>query len=157
MRSYKPGKGVIDKDLISKITLNIGGFMDVKELYPESEGTYFCSYQPMIDSWGEVLVQVDDHDYQGDTRVLLKKGKKIGLITFGWGSCSGCDALQACSNYRDLQNLYDVLESNIKWMTPKESLKYFREHDWKGDYGWHTTGRDQFVKEAIVVLEEMCK
>lgn len=108
----------------------------VKQLYPDMEAEPFYGpgdYQPLIDSFGEVLLQVDDKDYQGDTRVILKRGDEYGLLIFGWGSCSGCDALQACDTYQDIENLRARLESVIKWMTAKDLLAYIETHDWHLD------------------------
>ena len=71
--------------------------IDVKELYKdESWGWY--DYQPMLNAFGKVAIQVDDDAYQGDSRLLYDENGKIGVLIFGWGSCSGCDALQACGS-----------------------------------------------------------
>lgn len=125
--------------------------MDVRKLYENIDDEYFSaySYWPMIDSFGKELVHVDDENYQGDTRVLLERGGNIGLLIFGWGSCSGCDALQACTNYKELQDLYNRLESSIQWWdTDAEALKYFNEHDWEGDYSWREKETKEFVKQC---------
>lgn len=57
------------------------------------------SYQPIMDSFGNIILQVDDNDYQGDSRLLYREDDRIGFLQFGWGSCSGCDSLQACHSY----------------------------------------------------------
>lgn len=129
--------------------------MNVRDLYPQSDSSYFsvCSYQPMIDSFGSVLVQVSDHDYQGDTRVLLEDSGLIGLIIFGWGSCSGCDALQACQSFSDLQELYDSLKSRVQWWeSAEEALDYFEKHDWEGDYSCHSDETRDFVTQCRNLL-----
>ena len=133
---------------------------DVKTLYPgHDDEDYFsiCGYQPMTDSFGKVLVQVDDRDYQGDTRVLLEGvDGRPGLLIFGWGSCSGCDALQACENYNDLQQLYDRLKSCIRWFDDADdALCYFETHDWKGDYSWHEKEMRVFISQCKDALAKM--
>ena len=82
--------------------------MKAETLYPNFS---YCEsdYQPIVDSFGNVLIQVDDADYQGDTRVLYEKDGKYGYLNFGWGSCSGCDALQACCNIEEIQELINSL------------------------------------------------
>ena len=66
----------------------------------------FCDYRPMIDSFGyEILLQVDDKDYQGDSRLLFRDVSRYGILIFGWGSCSGCDSLQACESLEDVEKL----------------------------------------------------
>ena len=129
--------------------------IDVKSIY-ENDGWGWSDYQPMIDAFGNVAVQVDDQDYQGDTRVLYDNNGKIGHLVFGWGSCSGCDALQACDDYEELQELCNELENDIKWFdNKKEALEWFKAHDWEGDYSWHQEESRDFVKKAIAYLSEM--
>ena len=67
------------------------------KLYPGIKDSFMfgpSDYQPIINHIGKVLVQEDDEDYQGDTFVLLEKDSKYGFLNIGWGSCSGCDAVQ---------------------------------------------------------------
>jgi len=130
--------------------------MNVRDLYPQSNSDYFSvySYQPMIDSFGNVLIQVDDRDYQGDTRVLLQDANGfIGFLVFGWGSCSGCDALQGCSDFDDLQRLYDSLKNGVQWWeSAEDALRWFEKHDWEGDYSWHQEETHEFVKRCKDLL-----
>ena len=116
------------------------------EEFKEEDGSYFygpSDYNPIVRSFGEVLVQVDDSDYQGDTRVLLKKDGRFGFLNFGWGSCSGCDALQSCSSFRDIETLIQGMERDIKWFdslaeaksyigddAARESSYYYHEGEW---------------------------
>ena len=81
---------------------------------------------------------------------------KIGHLIFGWGSCSGCDALQACSGYDSLQELCNELESDIKWFDDaKETLVWFKLHDWQGDFIWHDINGMKYVEKAISYLSEL--
>jgi hypothetical protein len=111
-------------------------------LYPKAQRTYFdtpCDYGPIIRSFGEVLVQVDDEDWSGDTRVLLRNGDRYGFLSFGWGSCSGCDALQACDSYQDVDQLIGEMENDIKWFdTLAESQAYIaNDAERQGSYYYH--------------------
>lgn len=119
------------------------------------EDDYGCSsYQLIIDAMGhENLLQVDDSDYQGDTRVLFKSGAKYGWLQFGWGSCSGCDELQGCGSVGELQQLCDRLEQSVKWFDSKDDARrFFKSHDWEGDYSWHAEEQKQFINRAIEIL-----
>lgn len=130
-----------------------------KELYPKSEwgDIYFDDYQPILDAFGQIVIQVDDDDYQGDTRVLYRDRDNYGWLQFGWGSCSGCDALQACDTYADVQELIDDLQASIKWFdSPLKALVYFENHDWEGDYSWGAEQRE-FVQKCIKVLTKMTR
>jgi hypothetical protein len=134
--------------------------LDANVLYPKAEDEdeyrgWRDSYQPIIDALGEVLVQVDDQDYQGDSRVLLKGADgRFGHLQFGWGSCSGCDALQACDTRQELQELIDHIAGSVKWFdSPEEALGYFLTHDWEGDYSWRQEEQKEYVKKAVEALQ----
>lgn len=125
-------------------------------LYPEIEtDDYFStgSYQTIIEYFGEVIIQVCDSDYQGDTRVLLKRNGQYGILIFGWGSCSGCDALQACSDIHSLNELIDRLDNDIKWFDTVEQVKeYINSEDRELSYYWHEDEWESF-KNQILGLE----
>lgn len=130
---------------------------DMKEIYEEDRWGWY-DYTPMIKSFAEkVLVQVEDDDYQGDTRVLLQDNNRIGHLIFGWGSCSGCDALQGCcGNYDELNELANDLYNDIKWFdTVQEALDYFNNHDWEGDYCWHIDETREYINKCKEILNEM--
>lgn len=132
----------------------------ITEVYPElvdkQDGYWWgaSSYQPMLESLGfEIALQIDDDDYQGDSRLLLRDGEKVGYLNFGWGSCSGCDALQACDSIKEVENLRQSLFDSIRWFDgPRDALKFFVEHDWEGDYSWYDEEQKQFVAAAVELL-----
>lgn len=128
-----------------------------KEIYSETD--YYSSYTPMLEAFGEIVIRVDDNDYQGDTRVLFRENcysHSYGYLQFGWGSCSGCDALQACNNIDEVQKLMDELKDSIKWFEDEaEALKFFNEHDWEGDYSWNHLEQKKFVELCKKYLEPM--
>lgn len=138
----------------------------INEVYPECIGTsldgeeyfnYPFDYTPLLDSFGyTTLLQVDDDDFQGDSRLLFQDGTRCGLLIFGWGSCSGCDALQSCESIKEIEDLRSSLLNSIKWFdTPAECLHYFNTHDWRGDYSWHDKETGKFVADGIRVLGEL--
>lgn len=127
-----------------------------KELYSQGGDGFGeeYDYQPILAEFGTIILQVDDDDYQGDSRVLYKDNGKIGYLEFGWGSCSGCDSLQACENYDEIQELMDELRQSIMWFeSEKEALRYFKEHDWEGDFSWHAEEQKEFVAETLKILD----
>jgi len=132
----------------------------IQECYPElweqdSDDWWApCNYQPILDSFGyKILIQVDDSDYQGDSRVLYRDGDRYGYLQFGWGSCSGCDALQACSSVGEVESLQHQLHRAIRWFGSKdECLKFFQDHDWEGEYSWHEDGQREFIQKVICLL-----
>jgi hypothetical protein len=131
---------------------------DIREVYPNCFDRYWgypSNYQPMIDSFGyNILLAVHDRDYQGDSRYLFQNGDRYGMLIFGWGSCSGCDALQSCSSYEDVDKLRMSLYNSTQWFDNKEDcLNYFINHDWEGDYCWHMDETKFFITNAIKALQ----
>lgn len=106
-------------------------------------------------------MKIDDKDYQGDFYILYGDeggSGPFGFLNFGWGSCSGCDALQACDSWEEIQELYNNLESSILWFNnAKQAFDWFMNHDWDGDYS--TKEKRIFVKTARemlkVIIDEM--
>ena len=124
----------------------------IGKVYPNSrEDGYFSvsHYQPLLESLGhEILVQIDDENYEGDSRLLLENGERYGILVFGWGSCSGCDALDACSSLAEVRELRKDIYERIVWGNAEETLSYLRNHDWRGDFSWNRETRD-FIEKAI--------
>lgn len=115
----------------------IDNIVDVKTLYeaPKNGFAYWSDYDPMIKAFGNCVVQVDSDDFSGDTLVLYDNDGAIGYLHFGWGSCSGCDALQGCNTYEELQELCDYLQNQIIWFSDvTAALDWFESHDWESDY-----------------------
>jgi hypothetical protein len=125
-------------------------------LYPECVSPKYeffdapASYDPIINSFGSVLVQVDDDDWSGDTRALLHKDGRYGFLNFGWGSCSGCDALRACYNYEQIDELINELEGSIKWFeTLGEAQAYVADNqERQGSYYYHTDKWEEFKSKV---------
>lgn len=82
---------------------------------PYSWPTNLPSYGQIVETFGEIVAEAEDDDYQGDSLYLVLKDGQYGVLTFGWGSCSGCDALEAVSGQKDLDELQDDLERGIRW------------------------------------------
>jgi hypothetical protein len=136
----------------------------INQVYPEHAqdelaNRYFSGpsdYAPLLESMGYgILLRVDDEGYQGDSRLILRDGPRYGVLIFGWGSCSGCDALQACQSMREIEELREKLNSDIKWFeTRAETLSYFKTHRWEDDYGWCMKETRQFVAEGKRILAD---
>ena len=118
----------------------------------DKESFYYpgITYSELLDGFEyEIVVQVDDKDYQGDSRLLFKDGDRFGYLNFGWGSCSGCDALEGCSSFEEVEKLYQDLYESIRWFdNAKECLDFFEKHDWEGDYSWYADEQKQFINEC---------
>lgn len=125
----------------------------IPEIYPNTKNENFYGegdYTPMVKAIGEILIEVSDSDYQGDSRYLLKNEGKFGILIIGWGSCSGCDALQAANTIRGLAELMQSIDNNVKWFDSLEQLKsYVKNKDWELEYSWHAQETKDFVDKLI--------
>lgn len=112
-------------------------------------------YGTFLGEFGEIIIHVDRGDYQGDSLLIYKNNNgQFGYLCFGWGSCSGCDALQACDGVKDLQELMDHLYNSIIWFDSKESLSTFiKEHNWKEDY-FDEESTERFISSVREFLNE---
>lgn len=109
---------------------------------------YWCDYHPMLEEFGDIITKVDEDGYQGDTWILYNDGGRYGYLQFGWGSCSGCDALQGCGSIEEVQELMDSLYESIRWFDNKnEAKQWFATHDFKGDYCWWSGDFKLFLKQ----------
>ena len=127
-----------------------------KELYSSERVEKFgvWDYNPMLKEFGDILIEIDEDNYQGDSFILYKNEDKYGFLTFGWGSCSGCDALQGCNNIEEVQELMDYLYNSIQWFDDLKSVKsYFETKDWDLDWIGHKQEFKDFKKEVLNYLE----
>jgi hypothetical protein len=117
------------------------------EIYDNSWGWW--DYQPMLNEFGNIILQKDEQNYQGDSFLIYEKDDKYGYLTFGWGSCSGCDALQGCNSISEVQELMDRLYSSIEWFDSLDALKeYFEETDWTLQYQYSIPEFKEFLIEV---------
>jgi hypothetical protein len=116
---------------------------------------YGYSYEGMVDSFGvDVLLVEESNDYQGDSFYLLKDAEgRYGYLSFGWGSCSGCDAFQAaqCEGGNALEELRDELWEDVKWFDSLDSLRGYLDENSK--LNWY--GHDKFFKVFLEKLKKM--
>lgn len=104
----------------------------------------------------DVLLQVSDDDYSGDTRVLFRDNRRYGWLQYGWGSCSGCDEYQSiCDDLEELQRFQKSLHDSIKWFDDLNKAKvFFEEHDWEGDYSGREEKQKEFIDQAKDIFKQ---
>lgn len=128
--------------------------------YPEKHKMYHSilqacgcsqSYDSMVESWGyEVLVMSSIGDYQGDYLTLVRDGDRYGYVSFSYGSCSGCDAMEGCNNWDEVRELSDGIRDGIDWKTGREMLDWLNGRDWEAQIEncIDSAGTREFVGEA---------
>lgn len=125
-------------------------YKDEKDSGNDSDG-YFDApydYDPVLKSLGKIVLKSDEGYYEGDYLYLLKADRGWGFVIVGYGSCSGCDALQGARSWDDVQKLADDIERDVVWdEDPGVLLETAREKmEW---VSWHESkSQDHFMKRA---------
>jgi hypothetical protein len=117
----------------------------------------YINYDDIAATFGELVEQGKSDDYQGDEWFLLKrvtdKGVEYGFLEQGFGSCSGCDALQACGTEHEYNELINEMFLRIKWDSAPNLLAWFETYDWTGHWSGSSEECRQFIKESIEHLK----
>lgn len=90
------------------------------------------SYPNIVKSMGvEIITDEKEDDYQGDWFFVVKRAQapQYGWLVCGFGSCSGCDALEGSDTYEDLESLRSSLYTDIRWFdTQGELVKFLQQN-----------------------------
>lgn len=122
----------------------------------EYDTTDYPSYSAIVEAWGyEIVDRATFGSYQGDYVYLLKSGGQYGWIVIGYGSCSGCDHLEALSDYNDRWNdavltYAEELRMRVQWFNAKGLVEYLtNEYLQEGQWSWHEDGYRNFVGGVV--------
>lgn len=115
---------------------------------------YGVNYSDLIESMGfeEILVDLSDQDYQGETFLLVRKVGQYGVMSYGWGSCSGCDAAQAVGSLSEATELRDSLYAGIRWFDTGIELFAWVDDEDAHDLQWY--GHDSAFRRFLRELKE---
>lgn len=108
-------------------------------------------YEEIVNSFEyETILMREDDDYQGDSYYLLRDGLRLGILVFGWGSCSGCDARQACCGLGELTALRDELHDSIKWFDNEDELRdYILGKTWETEWYYRRGVGTDFIQALM--------
>lgn len=116
--TYADGKkNVFDTNLIFNRGYELGLAKAEKESKPKPFDVYdMPGYHEMLEANGlKVLAWETFGSYQGDYAVIVKKDGLLGFVVIGYGSCSGCDSLEACDTQEDYDSLMSSVLKSISW------------------------------------------
>lgn len=101
---------------------------DLREMLAEKRKTgdgYSLDYADLLRSAGlEIKREEEFGYYQGDLVFLVSDGERTGLLIQGYGSCSGCDALEDAhpwddgGDFTNLAALRDQMVADVVWPGP---------------------------------------
>lgn len=115
------------------------------------------SYNAMVKGWGFQVVMMEPFgSYQGDYAVLLKdrdRYDRYGWVTIGYGSCSGCDTMEALDADNDedgYKEFSDRTREAIKWDSAQGLITWLSDTIiQEGKYSWYEDGYREFVQIVI--------
>ena len=87
-----------------------------QRIYPHwNPGGEFWDYRPIIGILGKELAKSFSEDLDGFCFVAYDGGSEIGILEFAFGCCKGCDRLNACESYEEVDFLIDQMRQSIQW------------------------------------------
>lgn len=129
----------------NEMSLKLNDETDADGYFRTCEYDYYELIKSITDkvNW---KVNAGTNDYQGDYLCFGEGQGKYYFVDFGYGSCSGCDALEACNSFQDLLEVREDIKRNIKEF---ESLDQFEK--WFNNEGqtewWNWDDIKAFIKE----------
>lgn len=121
------------------------------------------SYQGILEGLGaEILMMEETGSYQGDLVFILGDDSwltgGIGVLVQGYGSCSGCDAWEAASSFKDRLDIAADMINNIRWFPSGSELLEWLLADHEDQWWGHDTEIGQFfLKVARKIMASVPK
>lgn len=107
------------------------------------------SYEKIIEATGcEIIDSLYLGSYQGDLLMIVTKNYMFGILSTGYGSCSGCDKLKGCDNDTERAELAKKLYESIMWKDVNEIIDYLENKDWQLEYYGREKGIPEFIKNV---------
>lgn len=132
-----------------------------KPLWVEEYGS---SYESMLSSAGlDILEWQAVGDYQGDYYTVVRDSSgRYGFTVIGYGSCSGCDALEAATpwysdedpDWSDIVSLREDILSGVRYFDSKAEIAEFIQVEIEKNSGkdWY-----YYDDEILPALRELAK
>lgn len=119
------------------------------------------SYHELIEDRAiKILLDTEDNDYQGNSFLLVQRvppTRDLGFLSYGWGSCSGCDALEAAyGDPQALAELGDELVAGTRWFDGAEALYAWMQDEESHDLQWwgHSDAFKRWLREVTEWLNQ---
>lgn len=119
----------------------------------------YPSWYGIVGSWGYEVVDFSTFgSYQGDHAVLLSDGSRWGWLVIGYGSCSGCDALEAATDWSepywndDVRALADGTRESVHWDSASGLADYLESNLQENDWYYYEDGYKDHVASVVARL-----
>lgn len=121
-------------------------------------------YQAVAEGLGwDTHLWADERDYQGDSWAIITSGdynKTYGFLCFGWGSCSGCDALEDAQSDDEPERSQKMaavatsLAGKVHWEESQEDLwRWLAEKDFSTEFYDDKEEFKTFLCDALELLK----
>lgn len=122
------------------------------------------TYEAIVKGWGyDIVAEETFGDYQGDLVFLLADNSRFGWCVIGYGSCSGCDALEAAMGYSweeenngwtdEVIQLANGLYNEVRWFdTAAELAAWLEPNEDAPQWYWYEKEYKEF---AIKIRESL--
>lgn len=131
----------------------------IEEAFPElttpEDYHYFSgNYENLLESAGPtILASTHVGSYQGTLYMLLEENGTYGYLNTYYGSCSGCDSLQAAGgNIKALAELRQRLLDEVVWYKTKAEVLAAIEQDVTVSDDWYRDDDKKFLTAATKAL-----
>ena len=106
---------------------------------------YSPNYETLLEATGLKVLECEYFGYyHGDALAIVSDGERKGISVWGYGSCSGCDALEAETplnengDWSGVNALADEMRQGVRWPEEGETVHDVarrmaskeRTHDW---------------------------
>ena len=111
-------------------------------------------YEQLYHSFGPVLLDEGYGSYSGDTLVLYGHNWEgpVAYLNFGWGSCSYCDALEACDTIAEVNELMGQLYRSVRYFDDVDAfLAWATGEGGTGSFEWY---EDDGLKDFVEKVKE---
>jgi hypothetical protein len=120
----------------------------------------YPSYENVVGRAGaECVASVRIGSYQGDYYMIVKKDGLYGWIDGSYGSCGGCDEIEAAyDDERTLDEIGRRMVESVDWKTSTDLAEWIDSRDWIAQPGWigdEVTERRDAVKtlrDALIAV-----
>lgn len=126
--------------------------------------TEYYSYEELVSEWGyKKLLMKDIGSYEGDWLVLLRDGGMFGFVSFGYGSCPGCDELESISYAADKEKaakeyreFREGLRTKIIWKSKQNMIDWLKDRDvQETKFYWYESEAVEVLGEMVQILEAL--
>lgn len=104
----------------------------------------------------EILVHEADPVEAADLVLWRSVEGPYGFVSFGYGSCSQCDELEACSTYAEVAKVRKEMWERVHWEDNACNMfSWMYARDWKLQWYGHVPHAGKFITRSAEILSPL--